>query len=137
MKKTCIIDGTRFRSLRGFFREVGREIVPGYQWGRNLNAFNDILRGGFGTPDDGFIIVWKNSDVSRQRLGIGFTLRRLRIQQILSLGMNWRYFREEIGKIHRNNGPYLFDTIVEIIRDHGPEGREPEDGIELRLEQGS
>ncbi len=137
MKKTCIIDGARFRSLDGFFREVSREIIPGYEWGRNLNAFNDILRGGFGTPDEGFIIVWKNSDLSRQRLGIGFTLRRLRIQQILSLGMNWRYFREEIGKIHRNNGPSFFDIIVEIIRDHGPEGREPEDGIELRLDQGS
>ena len=33
-------------------------------------------------------------------------------------------------------GPTLFDEIVEIIREHGPGGREPEDGVILELLSG-
>jgi hypothetical protein len=33
-------------------------------------------------------------------------------------------------------GPTLFDEIVEIIREHGPGGRESEDGVVLELLSG-
>jgi hypothetical protein len=38
-------------------------------WHGNLDAFNDILRGGFGTPDDGFVLRWVDSARSREALG--------------------------------------------------------------------
>lgn len=44
------IDGARFTTLEGFYDEVSRVLIPGASWGHNLDAFNDILRGGFGTP---------------------------------------------------------------------------------------
>ena len=50
------IDGTRFHTLEEFFDEIGTVLIPGSEWGRNLDAFNDILRGGFGTPEGGFTI---------------------------------------------------------------------------------
>ena len=44
-----VLDGTSFDDLAGFFTAITRTLsVTG--WGRNLDAFNDILRGGFGTP---------------------------------------------------------------------------------------
>ncbi len=55
------IDGTNFSNLDGFYAEIGRVLIPGVYWGRNLDAFDDILRGGFGTPEEGFVLVWKNS----------------------------------------------------------------------------
>jgi len=67
-KKTYEIDGERFTNLEGFYDEIGRVLAPGAKWGRNLNAFNDILRGGFGTPDGGFILRWTNAQISKQRL---------------------------------------------------------------------
>ena len=44
------IDGRRFSSMAGFYDEVEWVFTCGLDWkiGRNLNAFNDILRGGFG-----------------------------------------------------------------------------------------
>ena len=45
------IDGKNFSTLEEFYDEISRVLIPGAQWGRNLDAFNDILRGGFGTPD--------------------------------------------------------------------------------------
>ena len=68
-KPTYEIDGRRFATLDEFYEEISRVLIPGAKWGHNLDAFNDILRGGFGTPDGGFVLRWVNSDVSRQRLG--------------------------------------------------------------------
>jgi RNAse (barnase) inhibitor barstar len=63
------IDGSRFSTLERFYDEVSRVLLPGAEWGHNLDAFNDILRGGFGTPDGGFILRWRNVGLSRERLG--------------------------------------------------------------------
>lgn len=63
------LDGTRFSNLEGFYDEVSDCLIPGASWGRNLDAFNDILRGGFGTPDGGFQLRWLNSERSREQLG--------------------------------------------------------------------
>jgi len=69
MKRIYEIDGKDFSSLAEFYDQISRALIPGAIWGRNLDAFNDILRGGFGTPDGGFVLRWLNSDVSKQRLG--------------------------------------------------------------------
>ena len=50
---TVTIDGNAFRTLEEFYDEISRKLVPGASWGRNLDAFSDILSGGFGTPDGG------------------------------------------------------------------------------------
>jgi RNAse (barnase) inhibitor barstar len=71
-KEVYEIDGCDFRDLKEFYDEISRVLIPGVEWGRNLDAFNDILRGGFGTPHFGFVLRWKNSAVSRQRLGPEF-----------------------------------------------------------------
>lgn len=93
------IDGARFSTLEEFYDEVDRVLIPHAAWGRNLDALNDILRGGFGTPEGGFEIRWKHHQLSRKRLG-----------------------------------DKSFETIVDMIRIHGPGGMEAEDGVTLRLE---
>ncbi len=50
MTAEYVFDGAKITSLEAFYDEVSNVLVPGASWGRNLNAFNDILRGGFGTP---------------------------------------------------------------------------------------
>ena len=47
------IDGLEFHTLEEFYDVVSRVLIPNAYWGRNLDAFNDILRGGFGTPEGG------------------------------------------------------------------------------------
>lgn len=92
-----VLDGAACADLDGFFAEVSRVLVPGRTWGWNLDAFNDLLRGGFGTPEGGFVVVWRHAARSKERLGD------------------------------------VFDTLVEILRAHGPGGPEAEDGVELVL----
>src|SRR5262249_840625 len=76
-KPTFEIDGLEFSTLEGFFHNVGSRIGT-TAWGQNLDAFNDVLRGGFGTPEQGFVLHWKNHDISKQRLGYEETARQLR-----------------------------------------------------------
>ncbi len=71
-KPRFLVDGSEFSTMEEFYDVVSRVLLPGRTWGRNLDAFNDILRGGFGTPDGGFVLVWKDADVSRERLGTHF-----------------------------------------------------------------
>jgi hypothetical protein len=126
------MDGALFSDFEGFAREFTR-LLDGYTWHGNLDAFNDILRGGFGTPEDGWILRWLNSELSRDALGYEATARRL--EGILATCHPEHRSRIEaaIARARRREGPILFDDIVAIIRDHGPDGTESEDGVLLEL----
>ena len=129
-----VLDGARFSDLQGFYDEVSNQLIPGASWGRNLDAFNDILRGGFGTPDDGFQLRWVNSALSRKRLGwdatIGFVERKLTTCH----PQNVPHVEADLAAAHRHEGETLFDLIVDIIRRHGSGGSEADDNVTLVLE---
>jgi RNAse (barnase) inhibitor barstar len=75
--KEYVLDGSKVTSLEAFFDQISDTLIPGAYWGRNLDAFNDVLRGGFGTPGEGFIFRWTHSDASRACLGYAETERQL------------------------------------------------------------
>jgi hypothetical protein len=127
------IDGRDFSTLEEFAQVVSQVLFDGYQWRGNLDAFNDILRGGFGTPDDGFILRWKNSELSRQRLGYGETIRWLEERAVNCHPSNREHMRDLLSKARRNEGETVFDWLVEIIEVHCSGGDEEEDGVELEL----
>lgn len=128
------IEGENFSNLDEFFDEITRVLInPGKFWGRNLDAFNDILRGGFGTPKGGFIFVWKNSDLSRDRLGYVETIRWKEKVLTRCHPSNRRKIMAEIEDAKSGRGQTIFDILVEIIGIHCAGGREEIDGIELIL----
>lgn len=132
-KKTYEIDGRDFSTLEAFYGVVSRALIPGVSWGRNLDAFNDILRGGFGTPAGGFVLVWERSALSRERLGYAETVRELRRRLARCHPSNKREVLAEIEAAERGVGPTVFDWLVEVIRDHGEGGSQAQDGVELVL----
>jgi len=132
--RTYRIDGNRFSTLEGFYDEVSSVLIPEMFWGRNLDAFNDVLRGGFGTPDEGFILIWKNSEASAFRLGYPGTVRQLELRLQTCHATARRSVKAELRNAHKSNGPTAFDWIIEIIRVHGPGGEEAEDNVRLKLQ---
>jgi RNAse (barnase) inhibitor barstar len=67
---TFRIDGRKIKSVKDFYREVGRSVngLGGY-FGQNLDALADCLRGGFGTPENQpYEFEWLHSDLSRRHL---------------------------------------------------------------------
>jgi RNAse (barnase) inhibitor barstar len=133
-KTEYVIDGALFGTLEEFASHFSERVLGGYKWRGNLDAFNDILRGGFGTPDEGFTLVWKNSDLSRKRLGHDETAAILRKRLNTCHPANVPLVEAELTAARRHAGPTIFDTLVEILNLHGPDGRESEDGVELRLQ---
>lgn len=127
------IDGRDFATLEEFYGVISRVLVPGAVWGHNLDAFNDILRGGFGTPKGGFVLRWKNSSVSRERLGYPETVRQLESRLTRCHPSNRESVRQKRDHAQKQTGPTVFDWLVEIIGVHCEGGSEQEDGVELIL----
>jgi RNAse (barnase) inhibitor barstar len=131
-RPVLVIDGADFSDFDGFAREFSK-LLCDYTWRGNLDAFNDILRGGFGTPDDGWVLRWLNSEWSRAALGHEAAVRRLEDILRTCHPSNRTSIRTRISDARRGTGPTLFDEIVEIIRHHGPGGDESADGVVLEL----
>jgi len=132
-KPTYEIDGSRFSTLEGFYDEISRVIIPGAEWGRNLNAFNDILRGGFGTPEGGFVLRWNNSALSRERLSYTETARQLELSLKRCHPANREHAAQALNDAKQGKGSTVFDWLVEIIGVHAAGGREAEDEVNLVL----
>ena len=71
--REIILDGERFDDMEGFYQEIDRLLTKDLQgWtGHNLDAFNDLLRGGFGIHEYGepIKIRWIHHAKSRRDLG--------------------------------------------------------------------
>ena len=133
-KKTFVIDGVNFLTLEEFYDEIGRVLIPSATWGKNLDAFNDILRGGFGTPDEGFILIWKNSNLSRKKFGYAETIKQLEEALQNYHSSNRESLNQKIIDAKEGRGETIFDWLIGIIKTHCPDGEESEDGIELILD---
>ncbi|QWC86615.1 hypothetical protein KLP28_08080 [Nocardioidaceae bacterium] len=126
------IDGARFDDFDGFVSRFSG-LLDDFGWRGSLDAFNDILRGGCGTPDGGFELRWLNSERSRTALGWPATIRWLEDTIDRCHPSNAPRFTAELEAARRGEGTTLFDWIVEIIEAHGPGGAEAEDNVVLRL----
>ena len=71
--KCFIIDGDKFNDLEGFYYEIDDLLTKNLSWatGHNLDAFNDLLRGGFGVHSYGepILLKWINYNKSKKCLG--------------------------------------------------------------------
>lgn len=133
MKKVFEIDGRDFHDLEGFYAVMGNALRLDSEWGNNLDAFNDILRGGFGTPETGFVIRWRNSEISRQALGYPETLKWLKNKLRTCHPDSRDSVEREITRAENQMGPTLFDILVDIIEMHRPTAEGSHYGVELEL----
>jgi len=130
---TYEIDGERFSTLEEFYDEIDRVMHP-QTWGHNLDAFNDVLRGGFSTPDEGFTIRWKHHRTSMERLGYPETIRQLRLRLERCHPANRETVAAHLSDAEQGRDPTVFDWLVGIIRKHGRGGEEEQDRVELVLD---
>ena len=81
--KTFILDGNNFSNMEGFYLEIDKLLTKNLQWktGHNLNAFNDLLRGGFNVHEynEPITIRWINYGKSKKELGDEMVLILLEI----------------------------------------------------------
>lgn len=72
-RREIVIDGDKFSTADGFYEEMARLLTKDVNFvpGKNLDALNDLLRGGFGVHAYGepLTLRWLHSEKSRQELG--------------------------------------------------------------------
>jgi len=134
MTKEFILDGTKITSLEAFYDQVSERLIPGSNWGRNLDAFNDILRGGFGTPEEGFVLRWADSEVSRRNLSHSETIRQLEKKLERCHLDNRELVRADLIRAQKGQGATVFDWLIEIIQIQGAGGEEALDNVKLVLD---
>jgi RNAse (barnase) inhibitor barstar len=119
--KSFTINSSNFSDLSGFFDEVENVLTDKTSgFGRNFDALNDVLRGGFGKYDfdESIELIWKGSKKSRRDLDFPQTVIYLaewlkRAQQDSKDGV-----RDALETAKNQTGPTLFDIILEIIWDN-------------------
>jgi hypothetical protein len=120
-----LIDGERFDDFAGFVDEFNRVFCSRFDatWNGNLDAFHDYLN----WPERRYRLVWSHSERSRRRLGYREMERWIADCLRTCHPTGVAQFKERLAAAQRCDGPTMFDTLVEIIRENG-------DWAELRLE---
>lgn len=123
-KKKLKIKGESFSDLKGFYDEIERSLtkvnVLDWKMGRNLDALNDVLEGGFGRYDNGeeIELVWVNSDRSKLKLGYEETMNYFEDRLRNCDSSNRKDVQKELEMVKNGNGKMLFEIIVGIIKEH-------------------
>ncbi len=128
MRTKIVIDGNNFDDLEGFYCEIDRVLTKDLTWktGHNLDAFNDLLRGGFGVHEYGesLLISWKNCDKSRDCLGYEATIKYY--ENILKTchPSNIDSVKKKLKNAKKHRGFTILDLIIEIILNNDNSGHD-------------
>lgn len=121
-KQTIIINGENFSDLESFYDEIDRVLTKDLDWqtGHNLDAFNDLLRGGFGVYEyeEPIRLIWENFSKSKSDLGLEATKKWYERKISENKTENQQFFTDKLRQLTENNGQTLFDIILEIISEH-------------------
>jgi RNAse (barnase) inhibitor barstar len=119
---TLTIEGAAIRDIPSFYAEVNRVFMAGEDWmlGQSLDAFDDMLGGGYGaiTGREAVRLVWRDMADSRSALGIEVTAAQLREKLNRPDIFNVDLIRRQLDALARGAGATYFDTILKILRDH-------------------
>lgn len=121
------IRGANFSDFAGFVKECNRAFISqfGGDWNGHLDAFNDYLS----WAEAPYTLRWKQAWKSRQVLGyeamIVWCLHRILECNPPSQSPFWN----DLDAARRQEGPTLFERLVEIILDNS-------ELVQLELEEG-
>lgn len=122
MRKQLTINGNNFSDLAGFYDEAERNLTKDLDWkiGRNLDAYNDVLRGGFCVHEYGepVTLTWINAEKSRHDFGYPATIQSLEKMLTTCHPSNIPSVKKKLAQAKAGKGPTLFDEIMEITRGH-------------------
>ena len=122
MEKQIVIEVNGISDIPSFYAEINRVFMTGEDWqlGHSLDAFNDLLYGGFGAikSNESVKLLWKNMEKSREALGYEATKRYYEEKLVAGPAFNTEHFRMKLEALNSGTGQTYFDILLEIIADH-------------------
>lgn len=130
MRREFIINGNDFNDLEGFYCIIDKLLTKDltFKTGHNLDAFNDLLRGGFGVHEYGepILIKWINFNKSIRDLGYDETKKHYERMLKMCHPSNVIQVHNYLDAAKQHIGPTLIDIIIEIIQDTEDSGHDCE-----------
>ena len=120
--KTITVEGANIHDITSLYDELNRVFMSGEDWklGTSLDAFNDLLYGGFGAIEGGehISLVWNCFAHTAQALGADATREWYKEKLKKPDLFNKEIIGEKLTALERGHGQTYFDIILEIIADH-------------------
>lgn len=117
-----IINGSVILDIASFYMEINRVFMEGVDWklGRSLDAFSDLLYGGFGAivANQTNEIIWLDSDKSKAALGYETTLSYYKDKLKPDSPFNKALFQQKIEELELGQGKTYYEILKEIIAEH-------------------
>lgn len=122
MQKTFLINGNNIHDIPSFYEEINRVFMPNEDWklGQSLDAFNDLLYGGFGEikGNEEICLIWKAYEKNKKDLGYEVTkayyLNKLKSPTVFNVD----FVQNKLRGLENGTGQTYFDIILEIIGEH-------------------
>lgn len=119
---TMYLEGTTMSDIASFYKQLNEQLMRDEDWqlGESLDAFDDLLYGGYSKwkDYDQLEIVWKDIAVSEQYLGMATT----KAYYLKKLGgdssFNQDFVKEKLKQLEAGTGQTYFDILMEIIESH-------------------
>jgi len=122
MIKQVIIDGSVINDIPSFYDEINRVFMADEDWkiGHSLDAFNDVLFGGYGLlhGNEAIRLLWHHIAHSREALGREATKSYYQEKLKPDSPFNKALFKEKLAALENGTGQTYFDIVMEIIADH-------------------
>ncbi len=117
-----ILEGKNIHDISSFYKEVNRVFMQNEDWelGESLDAFNDLLHGGFGILKGlpNIQLIWNDSKLSSHSLGYDTT--KVYYLKKISPGspFNRAYHEQKLTELKAGNGRTYFEIVLDIISEH-------------------
>ncbi|CAG5068079.1 hypothetical protein DYBT9623_00807 [Dyadobacter sp. CECT 9623] len=117
-----VINGSSVEDIASFYDEINRVFMADENWkiGPSLDAFDDLLYGGFGAIRNAerVEVVWQ--DIEKSRAALGYEATKAYFLEKLKPGspFNKVLFEEKLAALENGTGETYFDTIMHIIAEH-------------------
>jgi RNAse (barnase) inhibitor barstar len=122
MIKKITINGRNINDIASFYDEVNRVFMECENWkiGESLDAFNDLLYGGFGaiTGNEQVEFIWTEATISKDALGYEATRAYYIVKLQPDSPFNKVHFIDKLNELDQGKGQTYFDILVEIIAGH-------------------
>lgn len=120
--KELILDGNRIHDIPSFYDEVNRVLMRGadFTLGPSLDAFNDVLYGGYGTicGNEPINLKWLHFEKNKKDLGMVATMAFYRAKLERPETFNSEWVRMKLEELERGEGQTYMDILLEIIGQH-------------------
>lgn len=122
MIKEIVINGLHIHDIASFYEEINRVFMSNEDWkiGQSLDAFNDLLYGGFGAMENGESVkfIWENAENMKKALGYEVTKTYYEDKLKPDASFNSDYFREKLIALESGSGETYFDLLRSVVKTH-------------------